>query len=151
MEWKCPSQEMQFILKERKPDPSKTRREETTLTQLCISHTKLTHYFILKQELPPKYSCGKPCTVEHILMECRNLIHTWRGFYNIKTMKDLFETSDLNIINFLKKNKTPSNQGYWFINVTCKKIHIHTYTIEYTSLQQKTTELLELYPITNIK
>ena len=54
----------------------KARREETNLNQEHIGHTKLTHSFILKQELPLKCSCGKPYTVKRILMECRNLTHT---------------------------------------------------------------------------
>ena len=67
LEQKIPTtSSIQPILKERKPDSTKTGREETNLTQLCIGHTKLTHSFILQQERSPKCSCGKSYTVKHI-------------------------------------------------------------------------------------
>ena len=49
---------VQPILKERKLDPNNTRREETHLARLRMSHTRLTHSFILKDEYPPKNPCG---------------------------------------------------------------------------------------------
>ena len=58
--------QIQPILKERKLDPNNTRREETTLTQLHIRHTQLTHSFILKEEPPPKCPCGNQYSIEHI-------------------------------------------------------------------------------------
>ena len=57
------------ILKERKLNPNNTRREEATLARLCIGRSRLTHYFILKEEPPSKCYCGNQYTVKHILIE----------------------------------------------------------------------------------
>ena len=58
--------QIQPVLKERKLDPNNTRREETTLTQLHIGHTRLTHSFILKEEPSPKCPCGNQYSIKHI-------------------------------------------------------------------------------------
>lgn len=91
------------ILKERQLN-LKTRKEQTTTARLRIGHTRLTHSFVLKQEPPPKCSCGKQYTVKHILIECTNLTHIRRKFYNAKNMKKLFaKTEPKNILDFLKR------------------------------------------------
>ena len=103
---KCPQQTLQIqpILKERKLDPNNTRTEETALAQLRIGHTKLTHSFILKEEPPPRCSCGNQYTVKYILIECTNLSHTRRKFYNINSIKELFGNIDpKDIGNFMKR------------------------------------------------
>ena len=95
---------LQPNLKERTPDPSNTRREETTITRLRIGHTRLTHSFILKEEPPPKCSCGNRYTIKHILIECTHLSHTRRKFYNVDSMDKLFGKIDpKRILNFLKR------------------------------------------------
>ena len=95
--------QIQPILKERKPHPNNTRREETTLTRLRIGHTQLTHSFILKEEPPPKCPCGNQYSIKHILKECTKLNHTWKKFYEANSTKELFLKIALrNIINFLK-------------------------------------------------
>ena len=62
------------LLKERKREANKTRREETILSRQRIGHTRLTHDFNLKEESPPKFPCGKHYTIRHILIECTNLL-----------------------------------------------------------------------------
>ena len=59
--------QVQPILKERKLDPNNTKREDTSLAQLCIGHTRLTHSFILK------CPCGNQYTIKHILIESTKL------------------------------------------------------------------------------
>ena len=78
--------QIQPILKERKLDG-----EETTLTQLRIGHTRLTHSFILKEEPPPKCPCGNQYSIKHILIECKKLNHTRKKFYKMNSMKELFK------------------------------------------------------------
>ena len=82
--------QIQPILKERKLDPNNTRREETTLTQLRIRHTQLTHSFIHKEEPPQKCPCGNQHSIKHILIECTKLNHTRKKFYKANRMKELF-------------------------------------------------------------
>ena len=44
--------------------------------------------------------------IQRILIECKNLASTRREFYNIKSMRELFETIDPdNIINVMKEKK----------------------------------------------
>ena len=95
--------QIKSICKERKPDPSKTGSEETTLIWLFIGHTKLTHSSILKQKQSPKFSCGTPYTVKRILMACKNLSHTQRKFYSIKSMREL------SCLNFW-------DEAWWFLS-----------------------------------
>ena len=48
-------------------------KEEVILTRLLISHTWLTHAFILKEEQWLKGHCGKIITIKEILLECKKL------------------------------------------------------------------------------
>ena len=82
--------QIQPISKERKLNPNNIRREETTLTQLRIGHTRLTHSFILKEEPPPKYPCGNQYSIKQILIECTKLNQTRKKFYKANSMKELF-------------------------------------------------------------
>ena len=85
--------QIQPILKERNLYPNNTRREETTLTRLCIGHT----------EPPSKCPCGNQYSIKPILIECTKLNHTKKKFYKANSMKELFLKIALkNIINFLK-------------------------------------------------
>ena len=74
--------QIQTLIKERKPNSSKMRREEITLNRLRIGHCQLTHFYMLKQELPPKFSCKKPYTVKHILISKKlsGVARWWHSF-----------------------------------------------------------------------
>ena len=96
--------QVQPILKERKLDPNNTRREETTLAQLCMGHTWLTHSFILKDEPPTKCLCGNQYIIKHTLIECTKLTNIWWRFYNVDHMTKLFWKIDpKQILSFLKR------------------------------------------------
>ena len=91
------------LLKERKREANNTRREETILSRLRTGHTRLTHDFILK-EPPPKCPCGNHYTIRHILIECTNLSHIRKIFYEVDSIKELFEKiNPKNVIEFLKR------------------------------------------------
>ena len=64
--------QIQPTLREWRPTFRKSRREQVIISQLCIGHTRLTYSFILKQEQQPQcLTCQMPCTIKHILIECR--------------------------------------------------------------------------------
>ena len=65
-----------------------------------LGHIKLTHSFILKEEPPPRCSYGNQYTVKYILIECTDLTHTQRKFYNINSIKELFGKIDAKNILF---------------------------------------------------
>ena len=49
----------------------KSRKEQVIISRLRISHTKLTHSFVLKQEQPSQCStCQTPYTIKDVLVEC---------------------------------------------------------------------------------
>ena len=99
--------QIQPILKEKKLDPKNTRKEETTLTRLCIGHTRLTHSFILKEEPPSKCPCGNQFSIKHILIKCTKLNHTRKKFYKANSMKELFFKNCSRKHNQLLKNNWP--------------------------------------------
>ena len=84
-----------------------TRREQVVISRLRIGHTKLTHSFILKQEPQPQcLTCQTTCTVKHILIECRSFAVTWKRFFKVNNLTDLFEnvkTDD--ILSFLRETE----------------------------------------------
>ena len=80
------------ILGERRPAFRKSRREQFTITRLRIGHTRLKHYYILKQEQQPQCStCQMPCTVKHILLECKAFSITRKRYFKVNDMKDLYK------------------------------------------------------------
>ena len=64
---------MYFVtLGEWRPAFRKSRREQVIISWLCISHTRLTLSFILMQDQQSWcLICQTPCTVKHVLIECR--------------------------------------------------------------------------------
>ena len=41
------------------------------LTRICIGHSRLPHFYLLKQEDQPLcISCNEPFTVKHFLIDC---------------------------------------------------------------------------------
>ena len=82
----------------------KSRREETVLSRLRIGHTNITHSYLLKREQPPWCEgCHAPFSVEHILIECIDLVPKRQQYYTANNLKDLFEHVKVDIIlKFLK-------------------------------------------------
>lgn len=58
-----------------------------TISWLCIGHTKLTHFFLFKQENQPEcIVCQTIYTVKHILIECGEFANIRQCFYNINNI-----------------------------------------------------------------
>ena len=104
----CPNNKLfqiKPLLKEWQPGYRKSRKEEVILSRLRIGHTRLTHSFILKKEDPPEcIPCQERYTVKHFMIECVDLAITRTNFYNVPSLKDLFEKVNVNtILDFLKE------------------------------------------------
>ena len=72
---------------------------------LHVGHSYFTHSFILKREDPPFYvACDCPCTIEHTLISCDDLIEARNSFYSAQSMELLFRNVPPDrIIAFLKE------------------------------------------------
>ena len=83
----------------------KSRKEQVTITRLRIGHSRLTHSFILKQEQQPQcLTCQTPCTIKHVLLECKVFNDTRKHYFHANSMKDLFENVHMdNVLSFLKE------------------------------------------------
>jgi len=81
------------------------RREQLVLCRLHIGHTYLTHRHLLAGEVPPVcVSCQEDLTVEHILIHCAEYVHFRDLYFNVRTLRELFDTvSPESIINFVKR------------------------------------------------
>ena len=81
------------------------RREEIVLARARIGHTYLTHGFILRTELPPLcIPCDCNLTVRHILIECADFSFIRRNYFNVSSLKQLFEeVAPSRIVSFLKE------------------------------------------------
>ena len=82
-----------------------SRKEQMKITRCRIGHTRITHSYILKNEQAPFcIPCNEPFTVKHFLITCAEFNHIHTKYFNIKTVKDLFNDIPTNkIINFLKE------------------------------------------------
>ena len=81
------------------------RKEEITLARLRIGHTRLTHSFLLKREDKPQcIPCDADLNVEHILIHCIDLALVRQNYFDVTTLKELFDSVDHSkIIGFLKE------------------------------------------------
>ena len=74
------------VLKECISCPRKNRKEETVMARLHISHSFLTHSFLLKGEEPPVcIGCDKRLTIEHILLTCSDFIEIRESHFTAKS------------------------------------------------------------------
>ena len=72
------------ILGEWRPAFRKLKREQVAITRLRIGHTILTHSFLLRQKQQPQYStCQSPCSIKHILLECKAFNSTRKRYFQI--------------------------------------------------------------------
>mgnify|MGYP001553615755 CR=1 FL=1 len=82
-----------------------TRREEMVLTRARIGHTYFTHGHILRAELPPQcIPCNCSFTTRHILVECADFHYIRNKYYQVNSLRDLFERiQPSKIFQFLKE------------------------------------------------
>ena len=80
------------------------RREEVVLARARIGHTHMTHSFLLKSEpIPECFSCSCFFTVKHFLVDCDDYAHIRRQFYNVDSIKELFdEINPTTILDFIR-------------------------------------------------
>ena len=81
------------------------RKEQTKITRCRIGHTRLAHSYILKNEQAPfSIPCNELFTIKHFRITCAEFNHIRTKYFNIKTVKDLFNDVPSNkIIDFLKE------------------------------------------------
>ena len=68
-----------------------TRKENTVLIRLHIGHSYLTHSFIFrKEEALVCVACNVLLTVEHVLIECADLLETRKKYFEERSLHSLF-------------------------------------------------------------
>ena len=82
-----------------------SRKEQTIITRCRIGHTKITHSYILKNEQPPFcIPCNEPFTVKHFLVTCVEFNYIRSKYFNVKSIKELFnDMPTQKILDFLKE------------------------------------------------
>ena len=81
-----------------------SRREEVVLSRLHVGHTFLTHSFYFKnEERPFCVACDENLTVQHILLDCADLIEVRHKHFTAASMKELFRDVPPDVIfDFLR-------------------------------------------------
>ena len=70
-----------------------SRQDAVFLRRLCIGHTRLTHSYHLNRKDTPQCShCDCALTVKHFLLDCDYYRATRQRFFNVFTLKELFDT-----------------------------------------------------------
>ena len=94
-----------------------SRREQVVISRLRIGHTRLTHAFILKQELQPQcLTCQKTCSVKHNLIECRAFAVIRKWFFKVTSLTKLFENIKIDdVLSFLWE--TVLYEKIWWIKI----------------------------------
>ena len=65
---------------------------------------ELLNYYILNNEQAPFcIPCNEPFTVKHFLITCAEFNHIRTKYFNIKTIKELFDMPTQKILDFLKE------------------------------------------------
>ena len=88
------------------PDSSQERRrDELVLSRLHIRHTYLTHRHLLVGDPPPVcVACQERLSVEHILIHCADYIYIIHLYFNVNTVRELFDTvPPVLIISFIRR------------------------------------------------
>ena len=80
-------------------------RKEVVLARLRLSHTRVTHSYLLQgEEQPHCVGCDAPFTVRHILLECGDFAHVRINRFHVLNMKQLFQHIHIDsIMTFLKQ------------------------------------------------
>ena len=67
------------------------RKEQTVTTGCRIGHTRITHSFLLNNEVAPFcIPCNEVICIKHLLVSCIDFNHIRSKHYNIKTVTELF-------------------------------------------------------------
>ena len=82
-----------------------SRKEQTKITRCRLGHTRITHSYILKNEQAPFcIPCNEPFTVKHFLITCAEFNYIRTKYFNVKTIKELFnDIQTQKILDFLKE------------------------------------------------
>lgn len=97
-----------YLIKPELGPPKKyamSRADEVVITRLRIGHTKANKGHIISREPPNTCNhCGQILTIDHMLLECAALQQTRETYYQVETLKELFEGcyEDV-IITYLKE------------------------------------------------
>ena len=80
------------------------RKTDTVIRRLRIGHTYLTHSYLLKGEpMPECIPCAATLTVKHILIDCIDFSEIRNEFYNVTSLKELFEKVTYDkVIDYIK-------------------------------------------------
>ena len=109
------------VLKECISCPRKNRKEETVMAQLHISHSFLTHSFLLKGEEPPVcIGCDKCLTIEHTLLTCSDL----RATLQLNHCACCLRIFHLKSFNFLKEINILGKKLIWDHFLLCLCFHL---------------------------
>jgi hypothetical protein len=69
------------------------------LCRARIGHTHLTHSYLLKGEDQPEcIPCQCALTVKHILIDCVDFSVIRQNYFNVKSLKELFDTIDTRVL-----------------------------------------------------
>ena len=99
-------------LKEIKPELGEShhdyftcRKDEVVLCRARIGHSYYTNAYLLKNEPQPEcIPCQEPLTVKHILIDCVDFSHVRSNYFQVNSIKQLFDTVNANkILAFLKE------------------------------------------------
>ena len=87
------------------PVVKNVRQKEIVLARLRISHTRIRHSYLLKQEEQPYcFGCDKPFTVRHFLLEYSDFSHIRNIYFYVDTIKQLFNDLPIdNVFLFFKE------------------------------------------------
>ena len=68
-----------------------TRKENTVLNRLHIGHSYLTNSFVFRrEEAPVCVACNAVITVEHIFMECAEMLEIGKKYFEERSLYSLF-------------------------------------------------------------
>ena len=82
-----------------------SRKEQTKITRCRLGHTRITHSYILKNEQAPFcIPCNELFTVKHFLITCAEFDYIRTKYFNVKTIKELFnDIPSKKMLDFLKE------------------------------------------------
>ena len=66
-------------------------KEQVVLTRCRVGHSRLAHGYLLNNgEQPEGVPCGSGCSLEHVLLDCVDVVDVRQNFYSINSLYDLF-------------------------------------------------------------
>ena len=97
--------------------------KKRTSHHITIAHWSYKAYsFILKQEQPQCLTCQMPCTIKHILKECRAFAVIRKRFFKVNSLIDLFENVKMyEVLSFCERQGCSKNMNFNRL-IACKQI-----------------------------